>query len=260
MLIKTSAASLLLHRQISQPPGLYRSSAPILKVNINVGLKPCYDPLSDISIGAPQTWSPLVVGHGSSPSSCVSSDCSFGGQDFSPIGVNSSHGLPSSSYDCQILTSVKRQGSKSVPHQQLKPRLYKTEACRNFEERGTCDYGTKCQFAHGPKELRPIARHPKWKTERCRTFWEQGSCPYAKRCCFLHEQAPPVSVKPLESELIDQPPLLVRLRSQSTGSLLSNASTTEAPASFRRTRSVLDLDEKAFDAEFYNDTSWTSSP
>jgi hypothetical protein len=39
--------------------------------------------------------------------------------------------------------------------------LYKTELCRSWEEKGTCRYGAKCQFAHGEDELRKVSRHPK---------------------------------------------------------------------------------------------------
>lgn len=39
--------------------------------------------------------------------------------------------------------------------------LYKTELCRSWEEKGTCRYGSKCQFAHGEEELRNVSRHPK---------------------------------------------------------------------------------------------------
>lgn len=39
--------------------------------------------------------------------------------------------------------------------------LYKTELCRSWEEKHTCRYGTKCQFAHGEDELRNVSRHPK---------------------------------------------------------------------------------------------------
>jgi hypothetical protein len=46
--------------------------------------------------------------------------------------------------------------------------LYKTELCRSWEEKGTCRYGAKCQFAHGEDELRIVSRHPKYKTEICR--------------------------------------------------------------------------------------------
>jgi hypothetical protein len=48
--------------------------------------------------------------------------------------------------------------------------LYKTELCRSWEEKGTCRYGTKCQFAHGEDELRQVQRHPKYKTEVCRVW------------------------------------------------------------------------------------------
>ena len=50
--------------------------------------------------------------------------------------------------------------------------LYKTELCRSWEEKGTCRYGAKCQFAHGEDELRKVARHPKYKTEICRVSFE----------------------------------------------------------------------------------------
>ena len=46
--------------------------------------------------------------------------------------------------------------------------LYKTELCRSWEEKGSCRYGSKCQFAHGEEELRKVPRHPKYKTEICR--------------------------------------------------------------------------------------------
>lgn len=68
--------------------------------------------------------------------------------------------------------------------------LYKTELCRSWEEKGSCRYGAKCQFAHGEEELRTVQRHPKYKTEICRTFWVSGSCPYGKRCCFIHTELP----------------------------------------------------------------------
>ncbi|KAF9519908.1 hypothetical protein BS47DRAFT_1287954 [Hydnum rufescens UP504] len=74
--------------------------------------------------------------------------------------------------------------------------LYKTELCRSWEEKGSCRYGPKCQFAHGEEEIRKVARHPKacfippYKTEICRTFWVSGSCPYGKRCCFIHTELP----------------------------------------------------------------------
>jgi hypothetical protein len=63
-----------------------------------------------------------------------------------------------------------------------------TELCHTWLETGGCRYGARCQFAHGPHELRPIQRHPKYKTQPCRTFSTQGFCPYGDRCNFVHDQ------------------------------------------------------------------------
>lgn len=84
---------------------------------------------------------------------------------------------------------------------------YKTELCRPFEEFGVCKYGDKCQFAHGPNELRTLARHPKYKTELCRTYHTVGFCPYGPRCHFVHNQdespirmAPPSSLMTVRTQ------------------------------------------------------------
>ncbi|PWN41141.1 hypothetical protein IE81DRAFT_279053, partial [Ceraceosorus guamensis] len=60
--------------------------------------------------------------------------------------------------------------------------------CRSWEERGDCRYGNKCQFAHGPHELRPIERHAKVTSVPDQAFVLifLSTCPYAKRCCFIH--------------------------------------------------------------------------
>lgn len=73
-------------------------------------------------------------------------------------------------------------------HTLKKLALYKTEICRSFEETGHCRYGTKCQFAHSPSEIRKVQRHPRYKTEICKTYWRDGTCPYGKRCCFIHKR------------------------------------------------------------------------
>ncbi|CAG6004265.1 unnamed protein product [Menidia menidia] len=97
---------------------------------------------------------------------------------------------------------------------------YKTELCRSFTENGLCKYGGKCQFAHGPEELRDLNRHPKYKTEPCRTFHTIGFCPYGIRCHFVHngeeEKKRPVSrcsstsapLQPLSSSRSNRPPLV----------------------------------------------------
>ncbi|XP_029964983.1 mRNA decay activator protein ZFP36L1 [Salarias fasciatus] len=87
--------------------------------------------------------------------------------DISPIALNAS----SSSSSSSTSSSSSR---------------YKTELCRSFTESGLCKYGGKCQFAHGPEELRDLNRHPKYKTELCRTFHTIGFCPYGIRCHFVH--------------------------------------------------------------------------
>jgi len=74
----------------------------------------------------------------------------------------------------------------NIEEELTKQNLYKTELCKSWIESGTCRYGDKCQFAHGPEELRPIYRHPKYKTEVCKTFHNYGTCPYGKRCRFVH--------------------------------------------------------------------------
>jgi len=64
--------------------------------------------------------------------------------------------------------------------------LYKTELCRTFLEKGSCRYGTKCQFAHGIDELRTVQRHPRYKTEICKSYHSMGTCKYGHRCRFIH--------------------------------------------------------------------------
>jgi len=109
--------------------------------------------------------------------------------------------------------------------------LYKTELCRSWEEKGTCRYGSKCQFAHGEDELRCVTRHPKYKTEICRTFWVSGSCPYGKRCCFIHTElpssgaTPPAGGAPSATESTSSQPD-GRARSMSTNSDPADAATS----------------------------------
>ena len=50
-------------------------------------------------------------------------------------------------YDIPI--KYKRHGKR------IKAENYKTELCKNYEETGKCNYGSKCEFAHGKNELKP---------------------------------------------------------------------------------------------------------
>ena len=62
-------------------------------------------------------------------------------------------------------SGIKPVSSKSTQTSNTANNLYKTELCNSWIERGVCRYGSKCQFAHGEQELRPVIRHPKYKTE-----------------------------------------------------------------------------------------------
>lgn len=68
--------------------------------------------------------------------------------------------------------------------------LYKTEICKRYmmNPNSTCEYGVRCRFAHGLKELHLTARHPRYKTEHCRAFQLTGTCRYGKRCDFIHNE------------------------------------------------------------------------
>lgn len=83
------------------------------------------------------------------------------------------------------------EASLSPPASPPSP-LYKTELCRPFSATGRCRYGSRCQFAHGPGELRGLRRHPKYRTQPCSTFLRCGSCPYGPRCHFLHGPPAPL--------------------------------------------------------------------
>jgi len=87
------------------------------------------------------------------------------------------------------VTPARSKRNLDIETELSKQNLYKTELCRSWMETGVCPYGSKCQFAHGREELRPVKRHPKYKTEICRTFHTTGTCPYGKRCRFIHDPA-----------------------------------------------------------------------
>ncbi|CAG8609090.1 10403_t:CDS:2 [Ambispora gerdemannii] len=80
-----------------------------------------------------------------------------------------------------------------------KSALYKTEICRNWQETGTCRYGSICQFAHGENELQrfkpyfihkinnlQVEKSALYKTEICRNWKEKGTCRYGTKCQFAH--------------------------------------------------------------------------
>ena len=67
---------------------------------------------------------------------------------------------------------------------------YKTSLCKNFSDDGTCNFGDRCNFAHGTADLRRgIQDHgekPIFKTSMCRNIMSQGSCNHGQACRFAH--------------------------------------------------------------------------
>jgi Zinc finger C-x8-C-x5-C-x3-H type (and similar)/CCCH-type zinc finger len=61
----------------------------------------------------------------------------------------------------------------------------RTEICRNWGL-GCCEFGDKCFFAHGYNELRSISSGSNYKTKKCKQFHEKGYCQYGNRCQFKH--------------------------------------------------------------------------
>lgn len=94
----------------------------------------------------------------------------------------------SSNKEWEVKVSPVKKKKSSIEEELNHQSRYKTELCRSWSETGSCRYGSKCQFAHGEAELRPLLRHPKYKTELCRSWAESGSCPYGSRCRFIHNE------------------------------------------------------------------------
>lgn len=85
---------------------------------------------------------------------------------------------------------------------------YKTAMCKNYVETGSCQFGAKCNFAHGPLELRGPNHHPpqgsgpmmmmnpamaamamknpRYKTSICTNIANGGMCPKGPMCQYAH--------------------------------------------------------------------------
>ncbi len=79
---------------------------------------------------------------------------------------------------------------------------YRTQICTRWME-GSCQYGDRCNFAHGEEQLRQFggtapgvsrfasvdvksrSNDPAYRTKLC-TRWAQGACQYGDRCMFAH--------------------------------------------------------------------------
>uniref|UniRef100_A0A914WR99 C3H1-type domain-containing protein n=1 Tax=Plectus sambesii TaxID=2011161 RepID=A0A914WR99_9BILA len=104
------------------------------------------------------------------------------------------------------------------------PKLFKTELCRSWMDFGRCNYGDRCQYAHGEDERRslPRPRHPKYKTEPCVMFARYGNCAYGGGCHFVHDDSLLIS---------SSPPISHKADTLSTGSC--NSSTNQSSVPFR---------------------------
>ncbi|KAM9168603.1 uncharacterized protein V3H86_013633 [Mergus octosetaceus] len=169
-------------RHHGAPPGLNRGGAGLELLLAALTLSSDLEPTGGALPPLPAPPSPLA-----SPLSPLTP----GGPSL-PLSL---HRLPSSSSSSSPppLLLAPPEASLSPPGSPPSP-LYKTELCRPFSATGRCRYGSRCQFAHGPGELRGLRRHPKYRTQPCSTFLRCGSCPYGPRCHFLH--GPPAPLLP----------------------------------------------------------------
>lgn len=95
--------------------------------------------------------------------------------------------------------------TQSLPKGTSNPR-YKTSLCKNFLSDKGCQYGNKCQFAHGESELRkldnnsyqqpmskPMQQFQKtimnYKIVKCKNYEKDGKCKYGSQCSFAHGDA-----------------------------------------------------------------------
>lgn len=77
-----------------------------------------------------------------------------------------------------------------LDHPLPRPSKAKSSLCKNFTDKGHCPYGSRCQFAHGPQELRiNLDQNRSYKTKECQAF-RKGACSYGQRCNFIHRPEP----------------------------------------------------------------------
>lgn len=89
-------------------------------------------------------------------------------------------------------------GNGGKNKKKIKSERYKTELCKNFEETGKCNYGKKCEFAHGKMELKEKPKtlnNPRYKSTACSMFFDDGYCPYGRRCIFKHDERESIKIK-----------------------------------------------------------------
>lgn len=160
------------HQHSASDPASLRDAAQLL-LNANMhgmqGMQFPPTPALTPAIYPPMTMTPPVYANQFFPGAGPQPQDLYNQQDMMNAMVRSmpqfagSNGVPTTPQSDQ--TTFAGSPSPSNPTgpsaNNRKLGLYKTELCRSWEEKGTCRYGPKCQFAHGEEELRKVARHPK---------------------------------------------------------------------------------------------------
>jgi hypothetical protein len=86
-----------------------------------------------------------------------------------------------------ILRNITEQTLNKQKKKPVDTAKYKTEMCRNWIESGSCNYGRKCNFAHGKEDLQQkLPCNTKYKSKLCVPFHDVGVCSYGHRCLFVH--------------------------------------------------------------------------
>lgn len=69
---------------------------------------------------------------------------------------------------------------------------YKTELCKNFMQKGFCEFNDECAYAHGLHELNMKQNflHKNYKTKMCKKWHVEtpGKCCYGDKCQFIHDE------------------------------------------------------------------------
>lgn len=82
---------------------------------------------------------------------------------------------------------IKVKPTANRPNIPWKGDRYKTALCVSWMKSGMCNYGWRCRYAHGQRELRTRLRPKYGKSRtRCNKYHLSGYCPYGRRCRFVH--------------------------------------------------------------------------
>lgn len=93
---------------------------------------------------------------------------------------------PRGGRDAVHIKKTTHSSNSNKNNEEINKGLYKTELCESFTTKGSCRYGSKCQFAHGLSELKFRQFGNNFRTKPCINWTKLGYCPYGKRCCFKH--------------------------------------------------------------------------